>query len=126
MTGESVFAAEFLEPCWTRLMRRWNACYLGWWHASADARELMQSAAVGAIMDAGEWRPLYRWTARAITDLDNLAGLLHPLYTGGVEGLGFIRWGLPPLRLALLACAAAPPGKQAASTMQQLSYGVDR
>jgi len=97
VTGESVFAAEFLEPCWTRLMRRWSACYLGWWHAIADARELMQSAAVGAIMDAGESRPLHRWTTRAIVDLDNLAGLLHPFCTGGVEGLGFIRWGLPPL-----------------------------
>jgi putative transposase len=33
---------------------------------------------------------------------------------------------LPPLRLAALACAAAPPGTQGASTMHQLSYRVDR
>jgi|GEM_PF-905688 len=33
---------------------------------------------------------------------------------------------LPPLRLALLACAAAPPCTQEATTMHQLSYGVDR
>ena len=33
---------------------------------------------------------------------------------------------LPPLRLAALACAAAPPGTQATATMLTLSQGVDR
>jgi putative transposase len=32
----------------------------------------------------------------------------------------------PPLRLAALACAAAPPGTRGAATMRQLSLGVDR
>jgi transposase InsO family protein len=32
----------------------------------------------------------------------------------------------PPLRLASLACAAAPPHTQGATTMQQFSYEVDR
>ena len=33
---------------------------------------------------------------------------------------------LPPLGLAPLACAAAPPGTEGAATMHQLSQGVDR
>jgi transposase InsO family protein len=33
---------------------------------------------------------------------------------------------VPPLRLASLACAAAPPRTQGATTMHQLSSGVDR
>ena len=33
---------------------------------------------------------------------------------------------LPPLWLAPLACAAAPPGTEGAATMHQLSQGVDR
>ena len=33
---------------------------------------------------------------------------------------------LPPLRLAPLACAAAPLGMEMAAPMHQLSYGVDR
>jgi len=33
---------------------------------------------------------------------------------------------LPPLRLALLACAAAPPGMEVAASVHQLSEGVDR
>ena len=97
VTGESVIAEGFVEPCWTAMMRRWSACYLGWCTAIANARELMRSAAVRAIMDAGESRPAHRWTTQTIIDLDNLAGTLHPIRMGGVDGLGFIRCGLPPL-----------------------------
>lgn len=57
VTGERVIAEGFVEPCWTALMRRWSACYLGWCTAIANARELMRSAAVRGVMDAGESRP---------------------------------------------------------------------
>lgn len=93
--GEFVMAAP--EPRWTELMRQWTGYYRDWCAAIANAKELAKSAVVAAIMDAGEPRPAHRWTTQASIDLDNLAGTLHPINVGGVDGLGFIRAGLPPL-----------------------------
>ncbi len=95
--GESVAVADFLEPRWTRLMREWSGYYRDWCAAIATAKQAAKSPAVAALMDAGEARPAHRWTTRTIIDLDNLAGTLHPINVGGVDGLGFIRCGLPPL-----------------------------
>lgn len=95
--GESVAVADFLEPRWTELMREWSGYYRDWCAAIATAKQAAKSPAVAAIMDAGEARPAHRWTTRTIIDLDNLAGTLHPINVGGVDGLGFIRCGLPPL-----------------------------
>lgn len=95
--GESVAVADFLEPRWTELMREWSGYYRDLCAAIATAKQAAKSPAVAAIMDAGESRPAHRWTTRTIIDLDNLAGTLHPIQTGGVDGLGFIRCGLPPL-----------------------------
>lgn len=95
--GESVVVADFREPRWTELMREWSGYYRDWCAAIATAKQAAKSPAVAAIMDAGESRPAHRWTTQAIIDLDNLAGTLHPIQTGGVDGLGFIRCGLPPL-----------------------------
>jgi hypothetical protein len=94
---EGVTVADFLEPRWTALMREWSGYYRDWCAAIAKAKELAKSPVVAAIMDAGESRPAHRWTTRAIIDLDNLAGTLHPIRMGGDDGLGFIRCGLPPL-----------------------------
>lgn len=93
--GEPV--GGFLEPHWTELMREWSGYYRNWCAAIAKAKQAAKSPAVAAIMDAGEARPTYRWTTQTIIDLDNLASTLHPIQTGGVDGLGFIRCGLPPL-----------------------------
>lgn len=95
--GESVMVADFLEPRWTELMREWSGYYRDWCAAIATAKQAAKSPAVAAIMDAGESRPAHRWTTQTIIDLDNLAGTLHPINVGGVDGLGFIRCGLPPL-----------------------------
>jgi len=95
--GRSVGVEDFQEPRWTGLMREWSWCYMEWCAAIAKAKELAESPAVAAIMDAGESRPTRRWTTQTIIDLDNLAGTLHPIQMGGVDGLGFIRRRLPPL-----------------------------
>lgn len=95
--GGSMTIPDFLEPRWTELMREWSGYYRDWCAAIAKAKELAKSPAVAAIMDAGEARPTHRWTTQTIIDLDNLAALLHPISGGGVDGLGFIRCGLPPL-----------------------------
>lgn len=95
--GESVAVAEFLEPEWTEKMSEWSGFYRDWCAAIAKAKELAKSPAVAAIMDAGESRPAHRWTTQMCIDLDNLAGALHPSTFGGVDGLGVIRFGLPPL-----------------------------
>lgn len=95
--GESVVWGGFLEPRWTVLMREWSGYYRDWCAAIATAKQAAESPAVAAIMDAGEVRPSHRWTMQTILDLDKLAGTLHPIRMGGVDGLGFIRCGLPPL-----------------------------
>jgi hypothetical protein len=95
--GKSVVVADFLESRWTELMREWRGYYRDWCDAIAKTKELAQSPAVAAIMDAGESRPAHRWTTQTIVVLDNLAGTMHPINVGGVDGLGFIRCGLPPL-----------------------------
>jgi hypothetical protein len=95
--GEKVLIADFIEPRWTELMREWRGYYRDWCAAIATAKEAAKSPRVAAIMDAGEARPAHRWTTQTIIDLDNLAGTLHPSRTGGVDGFGFIRCGLPPL-----------------------------
>lgn len=95
--GDAVADILYCEPYWTRLMREWSGYYLEWCAAIATATELAKSPAVAAIMNAGELRPAHRWTTQTIFDLDHLAGTLHPIFTGGVDGLGFIRAGLPAL-----------------------------
>jgi hypothetical protein len=95
--GETVRVADFVEPRWTQAIRGWTRCYREWCEALAAAKQAAQSPAVAKIMDAGESRPLHKWTAQTIIDLSNLAGTLHPISVGGVDGLGFIRCGLPPL-----------------------------
>jgi hypothetical protein len=87
----------FIEPEWTVLMREWSGYYTDWCKAIATAKEAAKSPTVAALMDAGETRPMRRWTMQTIIDLDNLAGTLHPFSMGGVDGLGFVRCGLPPL-----------------------------
>jgi hypothetical protein len=86
-----------VEPAWTEMIRRWADLYRPWCDALAEAKKRAQSPAVATIMDGGESRPAERWTARVVIDLDKLAGLLHPIRVGGVDGLGFVRHGLPPL-----------------------------
>ncbi len=95
--GESVAVADFLESRWTELMREWSGYYRDWCAAIATAKQAAKSPAVAALMDTGESRPAHRWTTQTIIDLDKLAGTLHPMNVGGVDGLGFIRCGLPPL-----------------------------
>lgn len=87
----------YVEPRWTAIMRQWRGYYRECCAAIASAKELATSPAVAAIMDAGEIRPMQKWTAQATFDLDKLAGLLHPIHVGGTDGMGFIRCGLPPM-----------------------------
>ncbi len=104
--GERVSVGEFLEPRWTGLIREWSGYYQKWSDAIATAKQAVASPAVAAIMDAGELRPLCRWTTRATIELDNLVGKLHPI-TLGVDGCGVLRSGLPPLPTDFRACADA-------------------
>jgi hypothetical protein len=93
---ERVIYCDYVEPDWTRQMRRWSADYLEWCGAIATARHAAHSPAVAAIMDGGEAQPAKRWTTQTIVGIDRLAALLHPLINGGHDGLGFIRCGVPP------------------------------
>jgi len=105
--GESVLVTDFVEPRWTQCIREWSGYYRDWCAAIAKAKELAKSPDVSAIMDAGESRPVHRWTTQTIIDLDNLAVTLHPIQMGGADGLGFIRRGLPPMPTNFRSCAQA-------------------
>jgi hypothetical protein len=105
--GEAEAVANFVEPRWTELMRNWSDAYRAWCHAIVGAKSLAKLPAVAAIMDAGESRPSHRWTTLTNIDLDNLAGTLHPIGMAGVDGLGFVRAGLPPLPQAFHMSAEA-------------------
>ncbi len=100
LNGESWSPCEFQEFPWTKLIREWSACYQTWCAAMATAKQ-------AAIIYLGKLRPARKWTTKTIVNLDNLADTLHPSGTGGVDGLGFIRCGLPPLPTAFHACVAA-------------------
>lgn len=95
------------ETRWTNLMNEWSGYYRDWCTAIAQANELAKSPAVCALMDGYERRPLMRWSAQTSQSLDQLAATMHPFQTGGVDGLGFIRCGLPPLPTSFRAKAEA-------------------
>lgn len=109
--GEDEHIPDFDEPRWTELIRDWSQYYQDWSGAIARAREAARSLAVAAIMDAGEERPTHRWTAQTIKDLTYLASTMPAITTGGPDGLGFIRDGLPPLPTDFHAHARAVSGR---------------
>jgi hypothetical protein len=89
-----------------RWPEQWADEYRRWWDAIQAARALARTPAVTAIMDAGEQRPLEKWTSRTVADLDHLAATLHPIREGG-SGLGFIRAGAESLPMNFAALADA-------------------
>lgn len=90
-----VTSCPFVEPLWTGLLRSWSANYLDWCKAVHIAEEFVKAPVVVALMDAGEPRAANRWTTQAAIELASLASSLHPIRTGGTDGLGYVRAGLP-------------------------------
>ena len=88
------------EPIWTVIMREWMTVYRDWCDAIALAQTALNTPEVVGMMNTGESRVSKRWTVKANLDLAALAATMHPMFFGGVDGLGFIRNGLPPLPAA--------------------------
>ena len=88
------------ERIWTVIMRKWMTVYRDWCDAIALAQTALNTPEVVGMMNTGESRVSKRWTVKANLDLAALAATMHPMFFGGVDGLGFIRNGLPPLPAA--------------------------
>lgn len=104
--GEECVYVTVCDSGWPDLIQRWSKGYENWCSAISSAIEAAKSPLVAAIMDAGEPRPMHRWTTQVISELNNLAGALHPIRLGE-DGLGVIRSGLPPLPDAFMSCIGA-------------------
>ena len=98
--AESVGIDFHAEPIWTVIMREWMTVYRGWCDAITLAQTALKTPEVVGMMNTGESRVSERWTTKATCDLVALASTMHPMFVGGVDGLGFIRNGLPPLPAA--------------------------
>ena len=98
--ASSVVIDFHAEPIWTVIMRKWMTVYRDWCDAIALAQTALNTPEVVGMMNTGESRVSKRWTVKANLDLAALAATMHPMFFGGVDGLGFIRNGLPPLPAA--------------------------